>query len=610
MFAKKSKTVCSILGYFNTKLSFSEIQNLNKKLSHRGPDNSTIREFRFKDKNLFLAHNRLSIQDLSKQANQPMESEKFIIVFNGEIYNHLEIRNRLNFKAFKTHSDTETLLYAFNEFGIKQTLDKLIGMFAIALFDKINQKLYLIRDRVGIKPLYYTLQNGEFAFASELKGFNSHLKNNINNRALIQFVSLSYIPNSSSYYRNIHKLEPAHYLVFDGKNIEKKRYWNLPKSKIDISFDDALLKTEKLIKSSIKYRLVSDIEVGSFLSGGVDSSLVSSIMQSMSTNKIKTFSIGFENSAYDESIYAKEVAKYIGSEHYEYKFSSNDVLNLLDSFDNYFDEPFGDASSLPMMLLSQITKDKVSVALSGDGGDELFLGYDRYFFTQNYYKKLNKTPKLIGYITSIIFKYSKIDKLEKMSYPIKNLNHLNLYSVLNTAIKPWELNNIFDSEFIFDSFGKDRISFLDLQDIELNSFENLEDFSRLDFLRYIPDDILTKVDRASMAYSLEARVPLLDHRLVEFAYQIPSDIKLKNGAKSILKEILYKYVPKELIDRPKRGFSVPLKHWFRDELKDTLFDKIDSLDEKFNKNYIKKLANLHIYHNRNYEYILWNLMRV
>lgn len=604
--------MCSVAGNFNPRISFSEYKSLNLKLSHRGPDNSSVKEYNFSNKKLFLAHNRLSIQDLSVVANQPMENDRFAIVFNGEIYNHLEIREELNFKEFKTHSDTETLLFAFLEFGIEKTLKKLIGMFAIALFDKNEDKLYLIRDRVGIKPLYFTYQNSEFAFASEIKGLPKHLIGEVSSKALIQFLSLSYIPHNNSYYENIHKLKPAHFLIFDGKSIKEKRYWELPKEKINVTFEEAIAKTSELLESAVKYRLLSDLEVGTFLSGGIDSSLITSIMQKNSSQKIKAFSIGFEESGYDESGYAKEVANYLGVEHFVHKFSANDVLNLIESFDWYFDEPFGDASALPMMLLSKMTKNKVSVALSGDGGDELFLGYSRYFFTKNYYKKLSLFPQFIRDIASFGFKHSNIDKFEKMVYPIKNLNHLNLYSVISTSIKPWELTNIFSKEYIYEAFNKSELNFLDLQElpIDIDMNNTIDSFSKIDFYRYLPDDILTKVDRATMKYALEARVPILDHRVVEYAYSLPTEVKLLKGQKSILKEILYSHIPKELIDRPKQGFSVPLKEWFRDELKELLFDKINSLDKKFNREYLLKLANEHINSNKNYEYIFWNLMRV
>lgn len=606
--------MCSILGYVNTKLTYNEILKQNLRMSRRGPDNSTVHEYKVQDKTLHFGHNRLSIQDLATHANQPMKNERFVIVFNGEIYNHNELRHECEC-GWNTTSDTETLLELFSKFGVEQTLFKLIGMFAIGLFDKIEQKLYLIRDRVGIKPLYYTFQDGEFAFASELKGFSEHLKQKTSNKALIQFMTLGYVSNDNSYYENIYKLPPAHYLEIDLKNPHSYShptptpYWSLPKEKINISYGETLEETERLIRSSIKYRLLADVKIGSFLSGGVDSSLVSAIMQQESNTKIKTFSIGFEDKAYDESVYAKEVAKHIGSEHYQYKFGVDDVLNLLEDFDNYYDEPFGDASSLPMMLLSQKTKEQVTVALSGDGGDELFLGYDRYFFVNNYYNILSKLPQVLRNILSVIGKYSGQDKLQKMSYPLRNLSEQNLYALLYSSTKPWELKNLFDRDFLIESFGKSDLSLLDILEYDLDGDDLIESFSRLDFHRYLPDDILTKVDRASMAYSLEARVPLLDHRIVEFAYSLPTNLKLQNGPKSILKEILYKHLPKDMVDRPKKGFGVPLKSWFRDELKGVVYDKINGLDDRFNKKYLIKIFNEH-QKGKNFEYVLWNILRL
>jgi asparagine synthase (glutamine-hydrolysing) len=599
--------MCSILGYYNTKLSYQKIVEKNLSMSHRGPDNSTVKEYTFKNKNLFLAHNRLAIQDLDTKANQPMENSRFTIVFNGEIYNHLELREECNY-SFQTFSDTETLLALFLKYGMEKTISKLIGMFAIALFDKVEQKLYLIRDRVGIKPLYWTYQEGEFSFASELKGFASYFKQHRSDKALIQFMSFGYIPSDSSYYEDIYKLKPAHYLVFDGQNIELKKYWDLPQNKIEISYEDALTETESLIKSSINYRLLSDLEVGSFLSGGVDSSLVSAIMQKSSSTQIKTFTIAFEDAAYNESIYAKEVAKYIGSNHYEHMFRIDDVIALMEDFDTYYDEPFGDASALPTMLLSKFTKEHVTVALSGDGGDELFLGYDRYFITDKYYHLFKKFPQSLRNILSFFLTNSNRDKFEKLAYPLKKLTEQNLYSVVSTSTKPWELEGLFSKDFIYENYKK--TTYLSLQKIEnFNENDIFDNFSRIDFHRYLVDDILTKVDRASMRYSLEARVPLLDHRIVEFAYSLPTKLKLQYGAKSILKDILYKYVPKELIDRPKMGFSVPLNVWFRGELKDILYAKIESMDERFNKDYLKKLFNEH-QKGKNFEYVFWNLMRV
>jgi asparagine synthase (glutamine-hydrolysing) len=599
--------MCSIIGYYNTSQSFEEVENLNRTLSHRGVDNSKVKEYRFFAHKLYFGHNRLAIQDLDAKANQPMESERFAIIFNGEIYNHMELREQCD-SSWQTHSDTETLLALFTQFGIEQTISKLIGMFAIALFDKFQQKLYLIRDRVGIKPLYWTHQNGEFAFASELKGFAPHLKQKESDKALIGFMSFGYAPSYNSYYENIYKLEAGHILIFDGTQIYKKRYWSLPNHKIDIGYNEAVEETERLIRSSIKYRLLSDVEVGSFLSGGIDSSLVSSIMQQSTTKQIKTFTIGFKQKSYNEARFAKKVAEHICSDHYEYIFDVKDVISLMEDMDRYYDEPFGDASALPTMLLSKFTKEKVTVALSGDGGDELFLGYDRYFFTDRYYKLFNKISPFWRDNISTIARLSRQDRLEKIAYPLKSPTKENLYAVIASYLKPWQMESLFDKDFLYQNFKS--LDYLSFQEIEnFNKNDTFDNFSKIDFYRYLPDDILTKVDRASMRYSLEARVPLLDHRIVEFAYSLPTDIKLKHGAKSILKDILYQQIPKEIVDRPKMGFRVPLQEWFRGDMREILQDKIESLDERFNKVYLRKLFDAH-QKGKNYENIFWNIMRL
>jgi asparagine synthase (glutamine-hydrolysing) len=519
----------------------NEIVNLNDTMSHRGPDNSTVKEYKLKNKNLFICHNRLSIQDLATHANQPMENDRYTMVFNGEVYNHLEIRKKLTFNNFKTTSDTETILFAFIQLGVEKAISMFIGMFAIALYDKVEEKLYLIRDRVGIKPLYWTYQNNEFAFGSELKGFANHLKNKKSDKALIQFMSFGYIPNDNSYYENIHKLKPAHYLVFDGKSVDIKRYWDLPKDKIDVSYEEAVDETERLIRSSVKYRLLADVEVGSFLSGGVDSSLVSAIMQQESNKKIKTFSIGFEDKRYDESVYAKEVAKHIDSEHFEYKFKASDVIGLIDKLDYHFDEPFGDDSSLPMMLLSQKTKEQVSVVLSGDGGDELFGGYNRYFLSKNIWSKIGWMPPPVKqFISHIIYsipnnilnkgfnwmnplfeKYGRpgkpSDKFKKLVEVLSVKREELLYKSL---VSHWKTPNRLvlnssEPKTIFDEFkGLSYIS------------DFYEKMMLIDLVTYLVDDILTKVDRASMSVSLEARVPILDHRVVEFSKRVPLNMIL------------------------------------------------------------------------------------
>lgn len=603
--------MCSIAGYINPKLSKEECAALSGSMFHRGPDNATLKEYAFRATKLFLAHNRLSIQDLSSHANQPMESSRYSFVFNGEIYNHLEIRKTLPQAAFKTHSDTETLLFAFEEFGIEKTLEQLIGMFAIALLDKQEEKLYLIRDRIGIKPLYWSVGEREFAFASELKGIPAHLRQRTSDKSLVQFVSLGYIPGGASYFKGVNKLESAHYLVFDGARVDIRRYWDLPPQKNNDSFETALEKTEGLLRSSVRYRLLSDLEVGSFLSGGVDSSLVTALMQQESKGRVKAFSIGFDVKGYDESQYASEVAAHLGVEHHVYRFSHGDVLDLLEDFDRYFDEPFGDASALPMMLLSRFTKNKVTVALSGDGGDELFWGYDRYFFTDDMNRKLSYLPLWLRKVAGSVLAHSGMDRLEKMAYPLAHPGKVHLYAVMATALRPWHTASLFSKEYVEAAFGKTEITYLDLVEVApLDLEDTFETFSTIDIKRYLPDDILTKVDRASMKYSLEARVPLLDHRVVEYAYALPARVKLRYGPKSVLKAVLGRYLPKELVERKKAGFSVPLKEWFRGELKDVMYGRLEMLDERFDKRQLKRVADDHVYHNKNHAYLLWNLMRV
>ncbi|MCV6608366.1 MAG: asparagine synthase (glutamine-hydrolyzing), partial [Campylobacterales bacterium] len=547
----------------------------------------------------------LSIQDLSNSGNQPMESERYVIVFNGEIYNHLKIRKKLKKSDFKSSGDTETILYAFEEWGVERTISKMNGMFAIALFDKKKNKIYLIRDRVGLKPIYFVHKDGEFAFASTIKGLPNHLVGGSNPKALIQFMTLTYVPSTNCYFENVQKIKPGFFVEFDGEKIVETNYWKIPKEAHDIEDEEGLNRLEELIEKSVNIRLLADVEVGTFLSGGVDSSLVTAIAAKHSTRKIKTFSMGFEDKSYDESGYAKEIAKILQTDHHEFFFKPKDVLDLLESYSDAYDEPFGDASSLPMMLLSKETAKEVKVALSGDGGDELFLGYDRYYFTDNYFNKFRKIPKFLREPIGELFGKTNKDKLKKISYPFKNPTPENIYSVISTAVKPWEIKNIFNIEFLQEK----SYSYLDLLELEytIDKQKIPESFSFIDQRRYLPDDILVKVDRASMHYSLEARVPLLDYKIVEFANRLPRDLRENKRA---LKLLLEKHIPKKLIYRDKKGFSVPLKKWFKKELRDLLMDKIETLDYRFNKEYIRKLTKEHIEGNKNYEYIFWNLLQV
>ncbi len=602
--------MCSILGVVSKRIEANEFTALNQTMRHRGPDGMGVAQWGFGGRTLFFGHNRLSIQDLRSVAGQPMENDRFAIVFNGEIYNHLELRVELPDTRFKTHSDTETILELVSAFGVPDTIKRLNGMFAIGVFDKVKQVLWLVRDRVGIKPLYYACDGGEFAFASELKGIPASFRTETSDVGLIQAVSLGYITDRHTYYRGVQKLEPGCWLTFDGEKVEENRYWRLPDGESSHDFEEALGETQRLLQSAVKYRLLSDRKVGCFLSGGVDSSLVASLMAEAHGKAIKTFSIGFEDPAYDEGPFARQVAEHLGAEHHSFVFTSDDLVKLLDDFDTYYDEPFGDPSALPTMILSKITKDEVTVALSGDGGDELFLGYSRYFFAKTQYEKLRRIPAMLRRPMGKLLALSTFDKLEKMAYPVGNLTTENLYSVLVGAVKPWSLGQVFSPSFLEAALPAPSINLRSLLQVPDAPLNTLTDMSRIDFERYLPDDILTKVDRASMKYSLEARVPILDYRVVELAYGLKEEVKVERGPKSILKEILYRYVPRTLVDRPKRGFSVPLEAWFRRELKEALMERLEGLDERFNRKQLLKMADLHINHGRNYSYLFWNLMRI
>lgn len=592
--------MCSIAGCFAPKISQDDFLKLNQKMKVRGPDHSGFVKTSMKGKNLYLAHNRLSILDLSPSGNQPMENERFIIVFNGEIYNHNKIRKTCKQELTST-SDTQSILCSFTQNGIKKTLSKLNGMFAIALFDKHEQKLYLMRDRMGVKPLYYTHKKGEFAFASTTAGISSHLKGKVNDDAIVSFVSLGYIPASHSYYDGVYKLAQASYLVFDGESVQIKPYWQTP-TMVDekISHDNIAVTLEKAVKG----RLIADVSVGALLSGGVDSSLVCAIASKYTKEPLKTFGLSFDYKDYDEGMYAKKIAKILGTNHRQIKMGVNDLRKTIKRHYETFDEPFGDASSLALIFLLEFVKDKVKVVLSGDGGDELFLGYERYNFVQKYHKKFSHIPSFVRKPLALGLKYSSNDRLEKLSFAFNKPSIENLYALTSTAIKPWELDKVFSKDFL-----DTQLNYLDLARIKykIRKKHLLWDLSYIDQMRYLCDDILVKVDRISMAYSLEARTPLLDYKLVELANKLPLGMR-KN--KQILKTMLEQYLPKSLIYRPKKGFSVPLKHWFRNELKEEIYDSVSSLDERFNKPKIKRLLDLHMSGAKNYEYLLWNLLQL
>ena len=641
--------MCGITGFYskNSSTFDNAILKMNSAISHRGPDNSGL----WQDKNsgIVFGHQRLSILDLSSAGNQPMlsNSERFIITYNGEIYNHLNIRNEIKKKnlnlKWKSSTDTETLLEALELWGVEETLKKTVGMFAFALWDKKNRCLTLARDRIGEKPLYYGWQgsgiNKVFLFGSELKALKAHpeFTKDINHNAIALQLRHNYIPDPYSIYKNIFKLLPGHYLELTENDLKKniltnpKIYWSLTKTafygkinQLTLSENNIQNNLEDLLKLSIKKQMISDVPLGAFLSGGIDSSIVVALMQSQSNNPIKTFTIGFSEHDYDEAKYAKKIAKHLHTEHTELYISSTEALDVIPKLPSIYDEPFSDSSQIPSFLLSQLTKKNVKVALSGDGGDELFCGYNRYISTENWSKKFSLLPIRLRKSLAFIIQSMSPNRWNQLIKFLPGLNkNLNFGHKMHKGASALEAKSLLDVYYILISQlqnpndilikGKELGTFFTEFRPELQKFNDHEKMMVLDLLSYLPNDILVKVDRSSMASSLETRVPFLDHELIEYAWKIPHSYKFRQGkGKRILRQILNNYVPKNLTERPKKGFGIPLDIWLRGPLKDwaenLLNEKKLSQQGYFNPLLIRNKWNEHISNKKNWHYSLWNVL--
>lgn len=587
---------------------------MTQTLHHRGPDDG---DHEVIDNNVHLGHRRLSILDLSSAGKQPMCSSdsRYTLAYNGEIYNFQELRSLLN-RNWKGHSDTEVILECFVEWGIGPTLEKLTGMFALAIYDRVAKKLFLARDRFGEKPLYYGHAGETFFFGSELKSFYGHplFRPAINRRALKCFFKFNYIPAPLSIYDGISKLLPGHYfeLELDSGRTQLRQYWSILQTSFgtsSLSFKEASSRLEDLLKATIRRQMISDVPFGAFLSGGIDSSLVVALMQELSSTKVKTFTIGFNEKGFNEAPFAKEVATHLGTEHHEFYMNAYDALGVVPLLSQIYDEPFSDSSQIPTFLVSKITKQHVTVALSGDGGDEIFGGYNRYFLADKIRRNIFWAPRparnlaaqaITNVSPSFWDRVSPVsgDKLHKLA-GVLNLNSEDeLYYKLLTHWDDETSPVITDEEVVkYQLFG--------------NSF--VEKMMTCDALTYLPDDILVKVDRASMAISLETRVPFLDHNVAEFGRSLPLEYKIKNGTgKFILRDILYRHVPRELIERPKMGFGVPIEHWLRSELRDWAENLLD--EKKIREQGLLKFELIrekwdeHQSGKRNWQYHLWDVL--
>jgi asparagine synthase (glutamine-hydrolysing) len=639
--------MCGITGFFTKKdkLTTTLLKQMSAKIIHRGPDQ--YGEYVSPDGHLFLAHQRLSILDLTKTGAQPMASscQRFVIVFNGEIYNFSELKKELNGSGrtfhLRGHSDTEILIECISHWGLEATLPKLNGMFAFSLYDLQLNKLSFARDRFGEKPLYIYSDDNSFAFASELKPIEIFTKTlTLNHSAIDAQLRFSYIPAPHSIYNEVFKLLPGHYLEVDLTDFSKidisqaKPYWQVIDA-VEIglknrnkfsNITEAVDETERLLKKSVTQRMVSDVPLGSFLSGGIDSTCITALMQAQSTKKIKTFSIGFNDENYNEAHHAKAVSEVLGTDHHEMYLNANDMLDFVPKLAEIYDEPFADSSQLPTLMVSKFAKQHVTVALTGDSGDEVFCGYNRYTHGASLVNKFNSIPHgirkpvgkalksispdaysaIVASLSKLIpklKKYKRIgDNLHKLARVIDFKDEADLYKKLiitwpETAVTA-ELHDI--ATDITQAFNYQGLCLA-------------ERMMWQDAIGYMQNDILTKVDRASMAVSLETRVPFLDNDVYQHAWSLPIDFKLHNGVtKYPLRKIISNYIPDAIMNRPKAGFGVPIHSWLRNELREWAEDLLsdDALNKTglLNNHKIKELWNSHQSGKVNEQYALWNVL--
>lgn len=573
--------MCGIAGFFDglSIMSIGDLSTITDQLYHRGPDSSglffrEIEEFG----NLGLGHRRLSILDLSESGNQPMEYDGLSLVFNGEIYNFREIRLQLELEgySFMSNTDTEVVLKAFHHWGLN-CAQHFIGMFAFAIFDSTKNKLYLCRDRFGVKPLFYLEDGRSIIFASELKSIVRvrGSKLNLSHTSLRSYFQYGYVIGPSTIYQEVKKMTPGSWLEYDlgCKTMSITSYWSTEQvfkkgHTWNGSFQDAVNFGELLIKHACEYRLVSDVPVGVFLSGGYDSSLVAAILQRDRRERLNTFTIGFDEKGFDESVYAKQIARYIGTEHHDYRLSQRDVLDLVPGMANYFDEPLADSSIFATFALSKFARSHVKVALSADGGDEFFGGYNKYDSYFQFKRIVDRiSPQLltgINHICQILYRYNLNERLIS-STKLSKLNDL----VFSTC--PEEILSVFSSIFSNQELDSLILNKGNENVLNMKCITEISELSKIlnyDINSYLRDDVLVKVDRCTMAYGLEGREPLLDHRVFEWAASLPDDFKynINKGKKIVIKEIVHRYLPKEIMERPKSGFGIPIESWLRRNL--------------------------------------------
>ncbi|MGE4290644.1 MAG: asparagine synthase (glutamine-hydrolyzing) [Desulfovibrio sp.] len=594
-------------------------------IAHRGPDDADV--WQDDQAGIALGHRRLSILDLSPLGRQPMHSAcgRYVTVYNGEVYNFAELRRELEpfGHSFRGGSDTEVILAAIAQWGLQAAVKRFIGMFAIALWDRKEKTLSLVRDRMGIKPLYYGRVGGAFAFASELKALKTlpGFDNPVDRDSLCLYFRHNYIPAPYSICKDIRKLEPGTLLTLAAGHDEPKleRYWSTREvwqagaaTPFMGNLREAADELERLLKDVISLRMIADVPLGAFLSGGIDSSTVVALMQAGSTRPVKTFSIGFREQEYNEAHHASAVARHLGTEHTELYVTPKDLLDVVPLIPHYWDEPFADSSQIPTYCVSRLAREHVTVSLSGDGGDELFAGYQRYFWMDSW-NTLSSVPLAARKAARSLLKWLPE-------------NWFRLLGSLGPKIR-WRLDMLGMTDFSdfyrffvshqrhpeqFALGGREPLTELTRPENRIAT-DNFRQMMFWDLVSYLPDDILTKVDRASMAVSLESRVPLLDHRVVEFASRLPASLNVRGGqGKLVLRNVLHRYVPQELVERPKVGFGVPIEHWMKNELRDwceSLLGETRLRQQGYlNAGMVRRMWNEYLTGQANWHYYLWDVL--
>lgn len=635
--------MCGIAGFWGAivreEALIGGIRSMIDTLSHRGPDDDGI--WTNEATGLALGFRRLAIVDLSSAGHQPMPSKsgRYVITFNGEVYNFAELRHELEARGhtFHGHSDTEVVLAAVEQWGLKAAVDRFVGMFAFALWDFQERSLSLVRDRLGIKPLYYGWMGQTLIWGSELKALRPHpsFRAEIDRGALGLYIRHSYVPGPQTIYRGIYQLPPGSIVTVTSPTDRQPAtpYWSAGevaergvRERFTGSGEEAVRELDGLLRQAVGLRMIADVPLGAFLSGGIDSSTVVALMQAQSSRPIKTFSIGFHEDGFNEAHHALEVARHLGTDHTELYVTPMEARDVIPCLPDIYDEPFADASQIPTVLVSRLTRRSVTVALSGDGGDEVFAGYGRYFSGADLWNRVGLLPVAVrgvlarGIAAASPAAYDRVLRhvpFEAQAGSRLSGHHLRrLAEVMSAPSRQLLYRSIVSQEqnpssLVMDAYEPYSVLSDAVSLPALSGF--LEEMQYLDTVTYLPDDILTKVDRASMSVGLEARVPLLDHRVVEFAWRLPTDMKVRDKqGKWPLRQVLYHYVPQSLVERPKMGFGVPIAAWLRGPLQDwaaTLLDE-KSLEEQgvFQATAVRQKWQQHLSGSHDWEGVLWSVL--